>query len=303
VLHYQPKVSLVSQRVTGFEALIRWNHPTRGLLYPGEFISIAEETGLILALGMWTLEEACRQLAVWQKGMPDRPALTVSVNISFKQLAEPGLADQIERVLVQTGLDPRSLKVEMTESSIMENAEIAVATLRRLKELNIGLEIDDFGTGYSSLSYLRQLPFDTLKIDRSFVKELGAADDSSEIINTILQLARSLSLDVVAEGIETNEQLAILRTLGCGCGQGYYFSKPVEPEKAFRLVGEMDRLHGSAVQPTVLLKPDRPLLPSGQTPEKTATENSGSADGDFDDLAALSLAVEKHERNHVLIHE
>jgi diguanylate cyclase (GGDEF)-like protein/PAS domain S-box-containing protein len=240
VLHYQPKVALADQRITGFEALIRWQHPTRGLLYPAEFISIAEDTGLIVPLGRWILTEACRQMAEWHRAMPRRPALSVSVNISFKQLAEPGLAQDIERILAETGLSPAGLRVEMTESSLMENAETAVATLRRLKELNIGLEIDDFGTGYSSLSYLRQLPFDTVKIDRSFVRELGAADDSAEIVGTILQLAKSMNLDVVAEGVETSEQLALLRKMGCRLGQGYYFSRPVDAERAGWLVGETD---------------------------------------------------------------
>ena len=179
--------------ITGFEALVRWNHPTRGLLYPSEFIPVAEETGLIVPLGRWVLGEACRQMAAWHRSMIREPALSISVNVSFKQLTETGLAECVEGILAETGLDPQTLKLEMTESSIMENAKAATATLRRCKELHIGLEIDDFGTGHSSLNYLRQLPFDTVKIDRSFVKELGTKDDTSEIINTILQMARSLA--------------------------------------------------------------------------------------------------------------
>jgi len=250
VLHYQPKVSLADQRITGFEALVRWNHPTRGLLYPSEFISVAEETGIIVPLGRWVLQEACRQTAEWHKSMTHEPPLSISVNISFKQLAEERLVDDVERVLTETGLDPKTLRLEMTESSIMENAAVAVAALRRFKELNIGLEIDDFGTGYSSLSYLRQLPFDTVKIDRSFVKELGTTEDTSEIINTILQLARSLSMDVVAEGVETKDQLARLAAMGCASGQGYYFSKPVDAERAQRLIRDKDTLERG-----ILLKP------------------------------------------------
>ena len=250
VLHYQPKVSLVDQRITGFEALVRWNHPRRGLLYPSEFIPVAEETGLIVPLGLWILHEACRQMAAWHKSMIGEPALSISVNISFKQLAEASLADDVERILTETGLEPATLKLEITESSIMENAQLAIATLRRFKELNISLEIDDFGTGYSSLSYLRQLPFDTVKIDRSFVKEMGTCDDTSEIIGTILQLARSLDMDVVAEGVETEDQLARLTAMGCHSGQGYYFSKPVDAERALRLVRDKD-----ALQRGVLLKP------------------------------------------------
>jgi diguanylate cyclase (GGDEF)-like protein/PAS domain S-box-containing protein len=254
VLHYQPKVSLVDQQITGFEALVRWNHPRRGILYPSEFISVAEETGLIVPLGRWVLQEACRQMAAWHKNMIREPALSISVNISFKQLAEPSLPADVENILAETGLDPKTLRLEMTESSIMENAKLAIATLRRFKELHIGLEIDDFGTGYSSLSYLRQLPFDTVKIDRSFVKELGATDDTSEIIGTILQLARSLSMDVVAEGVETKDQLARLTAMGCSSGQGYFFSKPVDAARAQRLIRDKD-----TVQRVVLLKPVPPI--------------------------------------------
>jgi diguanylate cyclase (GGDEF)-like protein/PAS domain S-box-containing protein len=242
VLHYQPKVSLIDQRITGFEALVRWNNPKRGMLYPSEFISVAEETGLIIPLGRWVLLEGCRQMAAWHKSVVVEPKLTISINISFRQLAGTGLVEDVERILAETGLDPKTLKLEMTESSIMENAQIAIATLRRFKELSIGLEIDDFGTGYSSLSYLRQLPFDTVKIDHSFVKELGTAEDTSEIIGTILQLARSLGMDVVAEGVETKDQLARLTEMGCSSGQGYYFSRPVDAERALRLIRDKDAL-------------------------------------------------------------
>ena len=250
VLHYQPMVSMADQRITGFEALVRWNHPKRGLLYPSEFISVAEDTGIIIPLGRWVLNEACHQMAIWHRSMVYKPALTISVNISYKQLAQDGLADDVERILAETGLDPSTLRLEMTESSIMENAQKAVATIRRFKKLNIGLEIDDFGTGYSSLSYLRQLPFDTVKIDRSFVKELGTADDTSEIVKTILQLARSLSMGVVAEGVETKDQLARLTAMGCECGQGYYFSKPMDADSAQRLIRDKELLQrGLLLQP------------------------------------------------------
>jgi len=250
VLHYQPKVSLVDQSITGFEALVRWNHPRRGLLYPSEFIPVAEDTGLIVPLGLWILHEASRQMAAWHKSMIHEFPLSISVNISFKQLAEASLADDVERILGETGLDPRSLKLEITESSIMENADLVMATLRRFKDLNISLEIDDFGTGYSSLSYLRQLPFDTVKIDRSFVKEIGTCDDTTEIIGTILQLARSLGMDVVAEGVETKDQLTRLAAMGCATAQGYYFSKPVDAERAQRLIRDKD-----SMQRGVQLKP------------------------------------------------
>ena len=264
VLHYQPKVSLVDQRITGFEALVRWNHPRRGLLYPSEFIPVAEETGLIVPLGLWILHEACRQMAAWHKSMIGEPALSISVNISFKQLAEASLADDVERILTETGLEPATLKLEITESSIMENAQLAIATLRRFKELNISLEIDDFGTGYSSLSYLRQLPFDTVKIDRSFVKEMGTCDDTSEIIGTILQLARSLNMDVVAEGVETQDQLTRLTEMGCHSGQGYYFSRPVDAERALRLIRDKETLQrGVQLKPIPKAGSLKPTQPDG----------------------------------------
>jgi diguanylate cyclase (GGDEF)-like protein/PAS domain S-box-containing protein len=250
VLYYQPKVGLADQVITGFEALVRWNHPRRGLLYPGEFIPVAEETGLIVPLGRWVLQEGCRQMAAWQKSMITKPPLSISINVSFKQLADPGLTGDLERILAETGLNPQSLRLEVTESSIMENADAAIATLRRFKELKIGLEIDDFGTGYSSLSYLRQLPFDTLKIDYSFVKALGAADDTSDIIRTILQLARSLGMDVIADGVETTDQIARLTAMGCSTCQGFYFSKPVDAERARRFIQEKDTPHWG-----VFLKP------------------------------------------------
>ena len=202
-------------------------------------------------------------MAAWHQSMNSEPALSISVNVSFRQLAEAGLAEDVERILAETRLDPKTLKLEMTESSIMENAQMAVATLRRFKDLEIGLEIDDFGTGYSSLSYLRQLPFDTVKIDRSFVKEIGTADDTSEIINTVLQLARSLGMDVVAEGVETKEQLARLAAMGCISGQGYYFSKPVDAERALRLI--RDKV---ALQRGILLRPAQPP----ETPRPSAEE-------------------------------
>jgi diguanylate cyclase (GGDEF)-like protein/PAS domain S-box-containing protein len=276
LLHYQSKISLVDHRITGFEALIRWNHPTRGLLYPSEFIPVAEETGLVVPLGRWVLHEACRQMAAWHKTISCQSPPSISVNVSFKQLAEEGLADEVERILVETGLDPKTLKLEMTESSIMENAQMAVATLRRLKELNIGLEIDDFGTGYSSLSYLRHLPFDTVKIDRSFVKELGTADDTSEIVTTIVQLARSLSMDVVAEGVETKDQLARLTSLGCSSVQGYYFSKPVDAERAQRLLRDRETLpRDILLNPALAIEGLRPPEAEGSEPVFAAAGSVG----------------------------
>jgi diguanylate cyclase (GGDEF)-like protein/PAS domain S-box-containing protein len=278
VLHYQPKVSLADQQITGFEALVRWNHPRRGLLYPCEFVPVAEETGLIVPLGRWVLHEACRQMATWHKTITHDSPLSVSVNISFKQLAEASLPDEVDSILAETGLDPKSLKLEMTESSIMENPKMAIATLRRFKELNIGLEIDDFGTGYSSLSYLRQLPFDTVKIDHSFVKELGTPDDTSEIIRTILHLAQSLGMDVVAEGVETKEQLARLTALGCSSGQGYYFSKPLDAERAQRLLRDKDTLRrGLLLKPLPKVGALKPPHPDDRDPVLSAVDTHEAA--------------------------
>lgn len=236
VLHYQPKLSLKDRRVTGFETVVRWNHPKRGLLYPDEFLPVAEESGLIVPLGRWVLREACRQMAAWHKISGGCPPLTIAINLSFKQVSEPGLVEDIMRVLAETDLDPASLRLEMTENSVMVNAGSAIATLRKLKALNIGLAIDDFGTGYSSLSYLRLLPFDTVKIDRLFTRELGGRHDSSEIIDTILKLVGALGMDVIAEGIETGDQFARLVAMGCLHGQGDYFSKPVEAALAEALL-------------------------------------------------------------------
>jgi diguanylate cyclase (GGDEF)-like protein/PAS domain S-box-containing protein len=234
-LHYQPQVSIHGQRITGFEALVRWKHPVRGLVQPSEFIPVAEETDLIVPLGRWVLGEACRQMAEWQRDVAFEPPLTIAVNVSFKQLTDAGFVEDVRRILAETGLCPGTLKLEMTESAVMENPAAAIDTLRRLKDLNAGLEIDDFGTGYSSLSHLNSLPFDTLKINRSFVGKLSGDKESWAIVKTILDLARSMNLDVVAEGVETADQLQTLAALGCARAQGYYFSKPVAADAVPRL--------------------------------------------------------------------
>jgi diguanylate cyclase (GGDEF)-like protein/PAS domain S-box-containing protein len=239
VLYYQPQVCLLDQRIVGYEALVRWNHPERGLLVPDEFISVAEEADLIVPLGRWVLKEACRQMAEWHRYIVCDPPPTVSVNVSFKQLTEASFVEDVRRILVETGLTPGGLKLEMTESAIMANAENAVSMLQQLKEMGVGLEIDDFGTGYSSLSYLNRLPFDTLKIDRSFVRDLACVE-SSEIVKTIVELARSMSLHVVAEGVESIDQLRTLTAMGCHYGQGYYFSQPIAGEATRALMGERE---------------------------------------------------------------
>ena len=236
VLYYQPEISLVNLKVTGYEALVRWNHPERGFLVPDEFIPVAEESDLIIRLGEWVLREACRQMAEWHESFVFDPPLSISVNVSPRQLSAPGFVEDVENILAETGLDPRSLKLEMTESSIMANPEITLATVLRLKALNVGLEMDDFGTGYSSLSYLQRFPFDTVKIDRSFISESNNSAESAEIIRTIVELARSLKMKVVAEGVETGAQLQKLTAIGCNFAQGYYFSKPLGAEHTMALI-------------------------------------------------------------------
>ncbi len=227
---YQPIVDLATGRVQEFEALIRWRHPKHGLVLPNEFVYVAEETGLIIPIGKWILEESCRQTAEWQQrySFP----LSISVNLSAKQLMHPTLTSQVKDVLFATGLDARQLKLEVTETTVMEHSERSLKVLSELDELGVALSTDDFGTGYSSLSYLQRFPFERLKIDRSFVNILGKDEKSGLIVKTILMLGENLDLEVVAEGIETMQQLDILRSLGCKAGQGYLFSRPVSAETA-----------------------------------------------------------------------
>ncbi len=231
-LHYQPIFDLETGALVGFESLLRWDHPERGMIPPVEFIPIAEENGLILKIGEWTVLESCRQLRAWQSECPAASELTVSVNLSSKEFRQPGLANQVASALKSTGLEPRCLKLEITESHIMENSDLAMTIINRLRSLGIEFSIDDFGTGYSSLSYLHRLPFSYLKIDRSFVNLMNESAENDEIVNTIIKLARSLKMKIIAEGIETAEQAEILRLRHCDFGQGYHFSKPLAPETA-----------------------------------------------------------------------
>jgi diguanylate cyclase (GGDEF)-like protein len=232
LVHYQPILTLKTGELAGFEALVRWQRPDRGLVSPADFIPLAEETGMIVPLGLWVLEEACRQLHEWQLASPANRALTMSVNLSGKQLTQSDVAEQVQDVLNRTGLDPRHLKLEITESVVMENAEAAARVLASLRALGLGLSIDDFGTGYSSLSYLHRFPVNALKVDRSFVSRMTSGDENLEIVRTIVTLARNLGMDVVAEGIETGEQLAQLKALKCDYGQGYFFAKPLDAAAA-----------------------------------------------------------------------
>ncbi len=235
-LHYQPVVSLRSGRISGAEALLRWKHPGRGLVPPMEFIPLAEETGLIVEIGAWVLREACRQMKDWQERLR-QPELEIGVNLSSRQFQAPGLVAEVAEVLRATGLSPRCLRLEVTESLLMDKHPNVAQTMIELRAMGVRIDLDDFGTGYSSLSYLHQFPIDTLKIDRSFVQRIGQTDDGVEIVNTILALANSLNMDVVAEGVETEQQLELLRKMHCGFAQGYHLSRPIEAEQFEALIG------------------------------------------------------------------
>jgi diguanylate cyclase (GGDEF)-like protein len=227
-LHYQPKVALDTDRIVGAEALLRWQHPQRGMVAPLEFIPLAEETGLIVPIGAWVIEEACRQAARWRRSFPDRPVLQVSVNVSARQFG-PGLVEVVAGALSASGAEAQALCVEVTESLLMDDIEGSVAILRELAGLGVALSIDDFGTGYSSLAHLKRFPLHELKIDKSFIDGLGRDADDSAIVAAVIALAHALELSVVAEGVETAEQLQRLRTLGCEQAQGYYFARPGPP--------------------------------------------------------------------------
>jgi diguanylate cyclase (GGDEF)-like protein/PAS domain S-box-containing protein len=249
-VYYQPIVSLNNGRIAGFEALVRWQHPQRGLVSPAEFIPVAEETGLIIPLGWWVLRQACRQICTWQQQVPVHPPLIVSVNISGKQLTQSHLVTEIKQILRETGLDAGSLKLEITESVLVDNIEAVVPILKQLKALGIGLSIDDFGTGYSSLSYLHQMPIDTLKIDRSFVHDVDCDPEKIEIIRTIVGLSWNLGMNVVAEGVETKKQMYQLQALNCDYGQGYFFSRPVNAKAAKALKQfELKKTGNTAIEP------------------------------------------------------
>ncbi len=235
-LHFQPIVSLKSHRIAGFEALLRWEAPGAGLQSPHAFLPAAEETGLIVPIGLWVLEESCRRLQDWQTRYPEAGPLFVAVNLSARQFEQPDLVDEVRRVLRETGLPGTCLKLEITETLVMHDAETARAMLLQLRALDVRLAIDDFGTGYSSLAYLRKFPVHTLKIDRSFVAALDEQKENLEIARAIVTLARNLGLDVVAEGVETTEQLGLLTLLECDYGQGYLLSRPVDAQRAEALL-------------------------------------------------------------------
>lgn len=250
-LDYQPIMDLDTNRLIGFEALIRWHHPQRGIISPSEFIATAEETGLIVPIGWWVLGESCRQMRAWHDRFPEHRSLSISVNLSARLFRLAGLHERVVEIVQGAALSPLSLKLEITESALMDYAEASVLTLRRLKQSGIQVQIDDFGTGYSSLNYLQRFEIDALKIDRSFVSQLGVSGENSEIARTIITLARNLGMKVVAEGIETELQLNQLKSLGCDWGQGFLLSLPLKPFEVEELLQSGDRV-GPNLQKAIL---------------------------------------------------
>jgi diguanylate cyclase (GGDEF)-like protein/PAS domain S-box-containing protein len=228
VMHYQPVVSLKNGRIVGFEGLVRWKHPERGLVNPERFIAVAEETGLIVPLGWWVMRQACRHAREWQQLLPSQPPVHVSVNVSGKVVMQPDMFDRVTAILEGTALPPTSLRLEVTENVIMDHGDIALGKLGQLHDLGVRFSLDDFGTGYSSLSYLRRFSFDTLKIDRSFISGMESEGDASAIVQMIVALANILKIDVVAKGVESSMQFKRLREIGCSHGQGFWFSEPVD---------------------------------------------------------------------------
>ena len=244
VLHYQPTIDLATESIVGAEALLRWQHPTRGLVQPSDFIAIAEDTGQIVGIGAWVLVEACTRARQWQRA---DPTFTVAVNISGCQLVDGSLVETVRRALDVSGLSPEGLVLEMTESVLIERTEVTIALLHQLKTLGVGLAIDDFGTGYSSLSYLGRFPVDILKIDRSFVERLSVEPDKTELTRAIVRLGTTMHLTTVAEGIERDDQLAILRSMGCNSGQGFLFSRPLPAPELDLLLAASVRASGEEV--------------------------------------------------------
>ncbi len=236
VLYYQPIISLHDGKLSGFEALVRWQHPRRGFIAPSEFISLAEETGLIIPLGKWVMYEACSQLKIWQNKLPEANSLTMSINVTGDELRHPDFLSSIDYIIAETQVNSHCLKLEMTESMLIENSQQIITVLKAIKSRKIQLSIDDFGTGYSSLSYLPQFPVDNLKIDRSFINIMNINQQNTEIVKTIVTLAQALNMEVIAEGIETEEQLQSLQALGVEFGQGFLFAKPLTSESAQKLL-------------------------------------------------------------------
>jgi EAL domain-containing protein (putative c-di-GMP-specific phosphodiesterase class I) len=258
-LLYQPIVDLSDEAIVGLEALVRWEHPTRGTLGPGVFIELAEQTGLIVPLGRWVLREALRQMAEWDAAGLQSPKM--SVNLSARQLSDPELIEDLVDSLATHGISPDRLCIEVTESLLIDETEFTMERLRALHEVGVALAVDDFGTGYSSLSYLRRYPFDRLKIDRAFVQAMGDGSSSRErdieIVRAIIDLASRLDVDVVAEGIETETEWHLLQGLGCGLGQGFYFDRPIPPSE---IVPKLDAIEASS--------PEKPATPQPRAAAK-----------------------------------
>jgi len=273
VLHFQPKVNLRTGAITGAEALIRWIHPTRGLICPDQFIPVAEDCGLILPIGNWALREACRQARAWvDAGLP---VTTMAVNVSSRELHQESFLRGLFSILDDTGLDPRFLELELTESVLMEHSESAASILQTLRERGVQVAIDDFGTGYSSLSYLGKFPVDALKIDQSFVSHISTAGDNASIVTAVISMARSLKLRVVAEGVETLEELAFLQTHQCDEGQGFYFGRPVPAEQFAALLqrGLLETVSAQDLERRIAVL-ERELAERDQQTEKAELENA-----------------------------
>ncbi len=236
LMHYQPIVSLATGRIVGFEGLVRWQHPERGLVRPAQFIAVAEETGIIVPLGWWVLEESCRQTRLWQEEFPSDPPLGISVNVSGRLFLQTDVIARIMEILERTNLAPESLRLEITESVVMDHGDRVMENLRQLRTLGVKLGIDDFGTGYSSLGYLQRFQYDDVKIDQSFVSNLVEGPEATTIVESILSLASGLGIGVIAEGVETAEQVRRLRSLHCPHGQGYWFARPLDPSAAAELI-------------------------------------------------------------------
>jgi EAL domain-containing protein (putative c-di-GMP-specific phosphodiesterase class I) len=240
IAYYQPIISLENGHLVGFEALARWLHPKLGLLQPSEFIPLAEETGLIIGLDRWVMQEACRQMHAWHQEIPSLTELTISVNLSGKQIVQPDLVETVKSILEETQLNPRKLKIEMTENVIMDNSELTVAVFKKLQALGVQVQIDDFGVGYSSLNYLSQFPINALKIDQTFVRNMNNNNNQSEIVQAIVTLTHRLGVGVIAEGMETMTQMTRLKELGCEFGQGYLVSVPLANQAAEDILRSME---------------------------------------------------------------
>jgi EAL domain-containing protein (putative c-di-GMP-specific phosphodiesterase class I) len=267
VLHYQPEVRLSDGSIVGMEALARWQHPDQGLIGPDQFISLAEETGLIVPMGTWVMHEACEQAARWRREGHFADGMFVSVNLSSRQLIDQDLLQTVREVLSDTGLPPSALELEMTESGLMEDADQSAEVLRAIRALGVGFAVDDFGTGYSSLSYLKRLPVDTVKIDRTFIDGLGHDSEDEAIVRAIVAMTRALGQRPIAEGVSSNEQSRVLQALGCGLGQGWLFGHPQAPE----------RLTWPATTPVVADVTDAPVI--------RLIDRTGGRDRDEGDVA------------------